>query len=1141
MNIESVKFSTPYYSFFQNSQIFILDQVKDLIEVYKTKSRTEENIITSAKLLFEEINRLEDIGIKRECFCRLLKLEMEEVQNLIIEKVADLFFITTLSYDIQHDQIQQLIDFEEIVSEIMEGKLKSNELNLVIPICVLYQNILEHLWLLPHLEFNNYHSHLLNQNKDAILKNMERWKNNLKQLASEEKINCFIPKNLEMAVLRLFEPLPEVVAKEIEKQKSIIHKSGEISLTLLEILADYYGNQLDFNRAIPYAKIFLKLLIQELPKISYKEGVLVKSIQIHTNLASWNQLLSQYPTAIYHSEKALEIAHELCHPYAIIISLKGIGLIYAAQEQSELALPFFQKAQIIAQTLQDSEDKSLILNGLAYAYLFINKNNEAISCFQTALNLIDKKSEQAWIYSGIGHAHAKDQRYQLAKEAYQKALELLAPDDFVLAIKIHESLAILFNHFGQYGKAISQLEKVLELMQHPPIQVNELNAIDSKLRALTILGNIYSSIGDYARELDYKRQAVKVIEKSILFSTSLGTAYNNLGNAYDHVKNYSESIKYYSKALKITEDGPNQAKFLVNVGHAYNSYGKFAEAIICYKKANKIDDPDIKKRSLIGLGLCYDAMGKTKKAIQCIEKSICLSQESEDRRSEAAGYQNLGEIYRKFDYRLAEENYRKSISIYAALHQELKNYSQWQITFFEEQALPFLKLESLLLKQNKIEKALQVTDFKRSRALVSALTEKFQFQKDNSLISSGLTAQDMQALAHKMNTCFILYSFFVEKADNITAWIIPSQGEITCQQLPLGILTEEVKEATQVFKTFPFIVEPTVAKRRPFIRPKKTRSSITHAFLDELTRGKDSEGANSAVLQSFKERLSLWYETLIAPLESYLPKDPQQVVTIIPDGFLAQIPFAAFLDKEGIYLIEKHPISITPSVGILKLLDEIPKNFSENSLVIGNPTTPHLKDTLPLAEKEAQAIVAPLLKTTLERTLLQDNATAERVLEGMQDARWIHLACHGSTGAKPEEKLDPHSVFEGLFKLAPDEEHIQGYLHAQEIVPLTLRTELVFMSACFSGRGKLHREGSVGPVWSFLAAGALSTVATYWRLPDSDLTLQMVDTFYRHLLGIEAEKLNKAQALQKAMLLAIEQKREKPHLWGALFLSGLHE
>ncbi|MBS4163029.1 Uncharacterized protein PRO82_000318 [Candidatus Protochlamydia amoebophila] len=35
----------------------------------------------------------------------------------------------------------------------------------------------------------------------------------------------------------------------------------------------------------------------------------------------------------------------------------------------------------------------------------------------------------------------------------------------------------------------------------------------------------------------------------------------------------------------------------------------------------------------------------------------------------------------------------------------------------------------------------------------------------------------------------------------------------------------------------------------------------------------------------------------------------------------------------------------------------------------------------------------------------------------------MHLACHGSTDAKPKEKLDPHFVFEGLSKLAPDRSH----------------------------------------------------------------------------------------------------------------------
>ncbi|KIC74348.1 CHAT domain-containing protein [Candidatus Protochlamydia amoebophila] len=1131
MNPESVKGNTSYYHFYPQipPTLSTLDHVKGLVEAYKTKSKTEENIFVSAKSLLEEIGQLEDVGVKRECFCRLLRLEMEEVQNLIVQELALLLNLETIPYDIQNDQAQQLIQLEKIISEIIESKLNSSELNCVVSICRIYQDILEHLWLLPYFESSNYCSNLLVQNKVFILSNMERWKVSLYQLASEEKIEPFIPKNIEKAVLRLFQPL------DMDIQKTTINESGEIPLVFLEILADFYAKQHDFSSAIFHAETFLGILME----MSEKKEVLVIIMQIHGKLAVWNQILRRYQNSISHRLESLKIAEELRNPYATIIYLKGIGSFYVKQGQGERALPFYTKAQAIAKKLQDPKSESHIFSSLAEAYLSIDKNDDAIQCYQAALELTEERPEQVLIYTGIGRAYANAQSHQLAKEAYYKAFEILPQDDFFNSISIHENLAELFNDLGRYKKAIYHTEKILELIQDPSFQISEFKRLDSKFNTLTVLGSMYGTFGNYEKELDYKMQALEIAKKADLFSKCLGIAYINLGSAYCHIKNYFESINYYIKALKIVKEPLTKAKILVNLGNTFFSSGNFDKAIEYYTEATMIDESEIKKSSFNGLGVCYSLMGSKEQAIKCITQFICLSQKSGDRRSEATGYQNLGEIYRKSDLKLAEKNYRESIKVYAALHLELKNYSHWQITFFKEQAKPILRLEGLLLEQGKNEEALQLTDFRRSRALVSALTIKFQ--KDDALSSFGLTAQEMQALAQKLNTCFIIYSFPFESTDSITVWIVPSQGEITCQRLPLGILTEEVKEATQVFKAFPFIVEPTVAKRRPFIRPKKTRGSATYASLDELTRGDPEESTTSAVLQSFKERLSLWYEALIAPLESYLPKDPQQVVTIIPDGFLAQIPFAAFLDKEGTYLIEKHPISIAPSMGILKLLDEIPKVFSENSLVIGNPTTPHSKDALPLAQKEAQTIVAPLLATTPERTLLQDSATTQRVLEGIRDARWIHLTCHGSTGAKPEEKIDPHSVFEGLFKLAPDEEHIQGYLHAQEIASLTLRTELVFMSACFSGRGKLHREGSVGPIWSFLAAGALSTIATYWRLPDSDLTLQMVDTFYRHLLGTGVEKLNKAQALQKAMLLAIEQEREQPHLWGAFFLSGLHE
>ncbi|MGR3973239.1 MAG: CHAT domain-containing protein, partial [Candidatus Rhabdochlamydia sp.] len=89
--------------------------------------------------------------------------------------------------------------------------------------------------------------------------------------------------------------------------------------------------------------------------------------------------------------------------------------------------------------------------------------------------------------------------------------------------------------------------------------------------------------------------------------------------------------------------------------------------------------------------------------------------------------------------------------------------------------------------------------------------------------------------------------------------------------------------------------------------------------------------------------------------------------------------------------------------------------------------------------------------------------------------------------------------------------------------------------------GNLKQEGSIGPVWSFLGAGAKSAVASYWPLPDGQTTVKMVKEFYKRYLGIGTSKLSKARALQQAVLQVMKTGRDQPQQWGAFFLSGLAE
>src|SRR5690606_10675511 len=127
-------------------------------------------------------------------------------------------------------------------------------------------------------------------------------------------------------------------------------------------------------------------------------------------------------------------------------------------------------------------------------------------------------------------------------------------------------------------------------------------------------------------------------------------------------------------------------------------------------------------------------------------------------------------------------------------------------------------------------------------------------------------------------------------------------------------------------------------------------------------------------------------------------------------------------------------------------------------LMVGNPLTGRSKDHLSYAEKEVKEL-QKIFKATPEQVLMGKDAKVSRTLELMKDAHWIFLACHGQAGVKPEH--EPYSVFEGHLKLTPDEEGQNGYLHAEDIAKLNLSADLVVLSACYSGTGKIQQEGTI--------------------------------------------------------------------------------
>lgn len=269
-----------------------------------------------------------------------------------------------------------------------------------------------------------------------------------------------------------------------------------------------------------------------------------------------------------------------------------------------------------------------------------------------------------------------------------------------------------------------------------------------------------------------------------------------------------------------------------------------------------------------------------------------------------------------------------------------------------------------------------------------------------------------------------------------------------------------------------------------------------------------------------------------------LPTDPNARIIFIPQSSLFLVPFPCLQEASGKYLIEEHTILTAPSIQVLdltrqqrqriKAIQKFPPQ-SFDALIVGNPTMPFVSPqlgeppqqlpSLPGAQQEALAI-AKLLKTTI---LTGDRATKAAILQKMTGARIVHLATHGI--------LDDIRGLGSAIALAPSGKD-DGLLTAEQILDLKLNAELVVLSACDTGRGKITGDGVIGLSRSLISAGVPSVIVSLWSVPDAP-TASLMTEFYRHL----QQNPDKAQALRQAMLTTMKQ-HPHPKDWAAFTLIG---
>lgn len=847
----------------------------------------------------------------------------------------------------------------------------------------------------------------------------------------------------------------------------------------------------------------------------------------YINLCNAYYKASEYKTALLCSQRLFTIAQQINDQEGIEIAHCNLGNVYHKLGEIERAISHHQEDLRIGDLQNNEIAKGRACTNLGNIYESLSKFQEALEFYKQSLDIALgnphlHKPEQA--YCHMGHAYRGLGEYPEAEEYYKKSLGIAKKPPAL------NGLGLTYLKQGKYRDAISYFEEALK---------TNYNQSD-KGDVLANLGLAYESLCNYSMALKYHQEDLEIAQK-IKNAESEARAYYNLGALYIyHFKKDEEGMELLKKATSIAEtikDLELLGMIFGTIGHGYLfNHNLPDEAVGCYTRqleiATQLKDPYHKGTAYNDLGNAYTCLEQYDTAIIQYQHLLKISQQIQDNSGEAIAYSNLGHAYyRKKKYPEALKYCTQSIDIYSDLQDKnCQENPHWKISLFEDQYRPYRWLEKTRLQMECYEEALLIADFSRARALVGLLGKRLNIPKQEQL-----SLEKVQQIAEKFQTAILIYSCDPSDKDKAWCWIISLEGKINFFNLDL----------TDTFREELFFEHSGKTERGQLHHIdqegkeiQKVISSWVADIEKDACRGPESDTVEIKQ-ESFEQVVKKWYEILIAPIENLLPQNGERL-TIIPDAFLHDLPFALFQDPKGQYLFEKCTMLTVPSVETLIRLDTLDKinkphrNTREICIVAnGEANEDYRLPALEGVKKEGEAVAKFFDKQAPEDT----HASIEKVKISLAEAEHIHLACHGLAN----EKENQHSIFEGALVMA------DGLLFAEDINKLVLNAELAILTACHSGKGKVYREGSVGLPFALLAAGVSSVIATRWKIFDH-ATQKIISKFYHHYLG-KSEEANparsmgkpfgQAEALREAMLFAKKEYPQSPKAWGAFFLVGL--
>ncbi len=659
---------------------------------------------------------------------------------------------------------------------------------------------------------------------------------------------------------------------------------------------------------------------------------------------------------------------------------------------------------------------------------------------------------------------------------------------------------------GNYEKAVELSQKAYELslaMSWP--FADRYNAWDTrmKIRSQGMLALAYALKGDHKNALQY----AKKIDDMSLFSWTASPAFSSIPTSKEKTLALARVYMATGKYEKILE---NKEKF-------WEGLGVISEALVASSIYAFVDLP---KEFMMNKAL-YET-GHLQEAKKGYDKLLSNPETKSNGEiywpmlfDRARIFQTEGNVDMSIEY------YKKSIDVIESQRSTI-NTEAAKIGFVGDKQRVYHDLINALFSSGRYSEAFEYVERSKSRALVDLLASKKDFAVRNDNRQEVASALNEIANLESANKA-LDSTQGVEQISQRTTRSIEIKQTLTTEAPELAsLVTVTVVSAGDIQKSLPgneTLVEYYSQGDDIFVFIL-TNNNVTAVRID----GKGIFGTIADFRKALQDPQSNQYLELSQNIYGKLVKPVEKFmegrnIVLVPHGALHYLPFNALHDGKG-YLIDRYSIRIMPSSSAIKYLSGRKAGKSGGILIFGNPDLGDPKYDLEYAQKEATE-VANINPNS--RVLLRKEATEGALRKYGNSYSYIHFATHG--------QFNPEYPLQSALLLAPDSQY-NGMLTADKLYSLHLDADLVTLSACETGLGKVaNGDDVVGLTRGFLYAGSSSIVASLWKVDDL-ATSQLMTRFYK-----EMYRTDKREALRTAQL---ETKKKYPHpyYWASFQLTG---